>query len=736
MNGTVLQERQAPPAPAPKKQWQATDAQKRADRDADFLCKYMRPVPSKLLDPIDKQIMDELVRADIWAQERDEQGRPRVNFKTIALKLGVEKKTISRRWHDRLTYSNLIKSAAQDGQSDRWYILVDRGLYERAARAYHAAYKVAADSGQKIVDPELLTFREHVAQRGKSAPECDTPKCKTKVARRRVTRAYTWCPKCKKRHKRLVHDTGWILPPKAHNEEPAQEPPAPVDDPSGQLVPHIEKHLPPLDALVDFFSELAAGEDETSIEMIATSQKYTTRMDKLSREQIEAHLDGSHTYGTRMWRADGLTRGFLVDGDSKAAIERLEQGASKLLAAGFFPIREYIPEDRPREVAGYHSDSRRFLIVMDALVDARAGWKRIFEIAPEWEGLECWPMVGATPKGNRTRLPGGLYRMPNYAGGWCELYSLSDCESSSNGLEAAALLYTHQSSAALIPPLPEPVQAPPEVESSEQEETAPLPERGNEQLLAAQSDNPHFLIAFAPCDLAARFNSEHDLADYLERGRNGKYFSPNGQERTPSSAVYYKDGRELFTDFSTHGTRPDGTHDTGDALEVYCKQSHRSKRDVLKEFGQVVYREAKSAIEAAAHDGTELPGWIESRITESGRALYAHLLGIGGVNASNGGGAVDTPAPRAVPFSFPPWMTDEPCQRCALPFQMRYSGPHSEAPICPRCCPPRGGSPDAWDTLYPRKKPTPQSIRPTPLQRHKKKPALNAATTLLAAVLP
>jgi hypothetical protein len=712
-----------PPARDAKQQWQATPEQQRAARDADFLAKFMRPVPSKQLELIDKAILDEVVHAAIWAKEKDEHGAPRVNFRTIALKYGVDERTISRRINERLIYCNLLKIAYQD-DSQRWYILVDRGLYEQTARAYHAAYKAAADSGQDIADQGLIEFCAPVKQRGSKPKMCD--RCHDPMDKRKVTRVYWYCRRCNKRHKRVVRDTGWMTPAQqVQDEEPAQEPPEPMEEPTRQVVGYTLNHLPPHNALVDLYASLA-GEDATHIEMIPTPQKYTSHPDKLSGDQLKAHLDGSHTYGARMWRKDGTTRGFLVDGDSKAAIERLETGAEKLRAAGFLPIREYIPENRPRyspddeetfALKEFHPESRRFALVIDALVDARAGWQEIYRIAPEWEGLEHWPMVSATPRGNRTRLPGGMYRMPGFSG-WCELYSLSDCESSSNGLEAAELLYSHQSSAALIPPYS--AIAPPEVESSEQEETAPLSESGNEQLLAAQSDNPHFLIAFAPAELAARFNSEHDLADFLEPGARGRFFSPNGCERTASAALYCKDGRELVTDFSTHGARPDGTHDTGDALEVYCKQARRSKRDVLSELGKVVYREAKSAIEAAARDRAALPGWIEARITESGRALYAHLLG--GVTGSESGGGVDTPAPRAVPSVVPQaqWMIATPCERCALPFQLKYSGPHSEAPVCPRCpsSPPKGGYPREWDMLYPKKRPR------------------AAAFGLIAAVLP
>jgi hypothetical protein len=551
--------------------WKATPQQKEADRYADMLCKFFRAVPSSQLESIDKAILDELVRVDIWAQKehRDTEGRPRVNFRTIALHLGVDERTISRRWHDRLQYSNLIKSYGKDEKTDRWYILVDRALYTQAALAYHAAMKQAANAGQKISDPGLLTFSAPIAQRG-TCTHCQAPMEARKMETRDMVITYYRCPKCKRRHKQVVKDSGWMKPEAQGLETPiesADEIPLPTCQAFKEAV------TPPMAALVDLYTSLA-GEDETHIRMTGSSSpKYTTHPDKLSGDQLEAHISGADTYGSRMWRKDGLTRGFLVD--------------------------------------------------------ARAGWQRIYEIASEWEGLEHWPLPVETPAGNRTRLPGGVYRMPGFSG-WCELYSITDCESSSNGIEAAALLYTHQSSAALIPPYSEPTQ---EQEQAEPE-AAPLRDCEPPDNLSGQSENNHYLIKFKACDLAARFLDEHQLADYLERGKNGKYFSPNGSERTPSAALYSKDGRELLTDFSTHGARSDGTHDTVDALELYSRQSGRVKRDVLKELGQLVHREAKAAIEAAAHDGTTLPGWIETRLTEYGRATFERLrLEAGGVTA-------------------------------------------------------------------------------------------------------
>lgn len=658
---------------------------------ADILRKQFRTVPSKHLELIDKDIIEECLHTQEYGkpENKDEQGAAQINFRTLGLKRGVNEKTISRRINHHLMYCNLFEVLYQDTETGRWFAKINLPLYKQVASAYHAAAEVAAKTGQKISDPGLIQFSRIVKSRG--TPRCKT--CGTPTETRKVTKLTEYCPKCKTFHEK-VKDTGWVKPEAQGQGAPAESP----DESPGTTCPAFKKQLPPHDALVDLYLDLA-GEDEKRIRMIASEQKYETLPGQVVQEHINAHLAGDDTYGSRMWRPDGLTRGFLVDGDSKAAIERLEQGAVKLAAAGWIPIREYIPEKRPRKVAGYHDESRRYVLVKDALVDVRAGWQEIYRIAPEWEGLEHWPLPGEA-RGNRTRLPGGVYRMPGFSD-WCELYSITDYESSSDGVEAAALLYTHQSPASLIPPY----TAPPDPEGESDHITSPpLPEKDLDQA-PAQSDNNHFLIAFKAANLVARFADEHQLADYLERGKNGKYYSPNGSERTASAALYCKDGRELLTDFSTHGARSDGTHDTVDALELYSRQSGRTKRVILSELGQLVHRDAKAAIEAAARDGTPLPGWIESRMTDYGRATYERLRQeAGGVTALDSeGGAVATPAPRAVPsFQIAPWMIDTPCQRCGLPFQMRYAG--INASICPRCCPPRGGYPPEWDTRYPRKK--------------------------------
>jgi hypothetical protein len=86
-----------------------------------------------------------------------------------------------------------------------------------------------------------------------------------------------------------------------------------------------------------------------------------------------------------------------------------------------------------------------------------------------------------------------------------------------------------------------------------------------------------------------------------------------------------KDGKELVTDLSNHGLRPDGTHDTCDAFELYCKENRFSKEEALRRLGKEKAAQARQILEDAARSGQPLPAWIEEILTDAGRARYAQL---------------------------------------------------------------------------------------------------------------
>ncbi len=372
-----------------------------------------------------------------------------------------------------------------------------------------------------------------------------------------------------------------------------------------------------------------AGADPGHIEMIPKkAQKWTKLHHQLTRSDIEAHISGEKTIGTRLYHEDGTTRAFLVDADTEQDLVLLREGARKLAGVGFFPLLDSPPAARPHQVEGYHDVSEHGLVVADARVDKKAGWAEICRIAPEWGQLkERWPALAEHPVGNRVRLPGGKYVMPGFTE-WCTLTSVADGEMASDGNDQARMLLSHQTPASLIPPLPEQLTEPTIAQNQVSSTAAALLMSANSKIdiywKEKYAENG-FLVAFPPGYLAACFNAEHFVTEFLQLGRNGKYYSPNGNERTASAGAYMKDGKELVTDLSNHGLRSDGTHDTSDAFELYCKVNRISKEEGLRRLGKEKSTQAKQEIERCARSGTSLPAWIEEIITPAGWRRYEHL---------------------------------------------------------------------------------------------------------------
>jgi hypothetical protein len=195
--------------------------------------------------------------------------------------------------------------------------------------------------------------------------------------------------------------------------------------------------------------------DQWHIEMIGKMdkdgkvQKYTTVHRQLLASDIAAHIAGTKTVGSHLAHQDGTARLFCKDADSEEKRALLRAGARKLAAAGFFPLLESAPADKPLGIPGYHDVSEHGWILLDQAHDFAATWSAIHAIAPEWKELdEQWP-----GSAKRVRLPAGKYIMPGYSA-WCVLSSVSDGEIAEDGQEAARLLLSHQSPASLIPELP------------------------------------------------------------------------------------------------------------------------------------------------------------------------------------------------------------------------------------------------------------------------------------------
>jgi hypothetical protein len=385
-----------------------------------------------------------------------------------------------------------------------------------------------------------------------------------------------------------------------------------------------------------------AGDKEVHIEMSpAGKKKYYAVPGRLILSDVLDHLRGGQARGAICSRRDGKTRGLCWDGDDDAHWQLLVEAARLLVQAGYFPILEKSPADR-----GGH-----LWVIYTALVNAEAARQEIYRIAPRLSTLtEYWPGPALDEKWNRVRLPGGRYvRYGRYVerevNAWCQLISAADGEESRDGQAAAALLLAHQTPVELVPamccapqggessgdapeipsPAPAPAEAPRSAEAPG-DNLRPLPEV-DQAWVEKYGPVETTTLWFAVIEdrSAAWFNAQHTLADIRPLERNGMALSPNGDERTASVDYWEGVGGERYTDYSRHGHRPDGTHDSGDPLELAVKVWNRSKSDILNETTRQMVRQAKIELETAAREGLPPPDWVAEIMTPAGWGRYDQL---------------------------------------------------------------------------------------------------------------
>ncbi len=131
-------------------------------------------------------------------------------------------------------------------------------------------------------------------------------------------------------------------------------------------------------------------------------------------------------------------------------------------------------------------------------------------------------------------------------------------------------------------------------------------------------------FAWTPHYLAAWYNERHSVDELLPGERNGYGLASWRGERTASVA---KDG-ERWADFGASARQPDGSPDTGDALELLARlngETTNHKPRTLSQVGGECQREACQALERAALSGKPLPAWVEQIIALAGRAHYKQL---------------------------------------------------------------------------------------------------------------
>jgi transcription initiation factor TFIIIB Brf1 subunit/transcription initiation factor TFIIB len=377
------------------------------------------------------------------------------------------------------------------------------------------------------------------------------------------------------------------------------------------------------------------------------------------------HLSGKRTKAVQMLRSDGKTRALCYDADTDDDWRSLLDAAHLLASTGYIPLIEDSPAGR-----GGH-----LWIIYTDLVDAGAAHRQVREIAPMLASLaEYWPHAK-----QNIRLPGGRYVTPGFSQ-QCKLYDAIGGLVAETRREVARALLVMQTPAAIVPDYP------PDPEPGQRSATPQLPDgetsRGKEhdQAQVCQAEKPassfgvdrgktqfelsnkgyelagdpvvdeHWIAKYGDVRTtplwfaiteeyaAAWFNEHHPLESIRPREANGMAYSPNGDERTPSTSYRQTPDGERYTDHSTHGRRPDGTHDSGDALELACKVWGVSKSELLRETTRRILNQARAAMESAADAGQPLPAWLLQPtciITRAGRRKYAELLAEGKREVSN-----------------------------------------------------------------------------------------------------
>lgn len=382
-----------------------------------------------------------------------------------------------------------------------------------------------------------------------------------------------------------------------------------------------------------------AGDAEAHIIMPPIHpSKYLEVKRRLELEDVLDHLRGGEARGALCRRSDGKARGYCWDTDNEDGWEMLKVSAQRLVAAGFQVILEESPAGR-----GGH-----LWILFEELVQAELVQAEVFRIAPDLaEVVEYWPSLA---RANRVRLPGGYYarygsKVDQEVRAWCKLVSVADGESSRDGVGAAALLLAHQNPASLIParatviaaaaaPAPStqkkvvsPVETRRELTVEDLARQRPLPPvdaAWTEKCGPVEKSTYWFAVTEGYS--ATWFNRHNTLKEIQSLERNGMALSPNGNERTASTAHWEKDGEERYTDFSLHGQRADGRRDSGDVLEYASKVWKRTKSAILTETTQEIVKVARQNLEASARAGSLPLLWVAELLTPAGWRKYDQML--------------------------------------------------------------------------------------------------------------
>ncbi len=383
-----------------------------------------------------------------------------------------------------------------------------------------------------------------------------------------------------------------------------------------------------------FLAQLA-GDGKVIEQQRRKTAKYLPAGDMFTLAMASQHLDGTHTYGTTLQRADGRTLALCVESDDKAGTDVLAAAALQLVETGAYATLETSP-------SAHHPGGGVLWLWFDELVDAAAARATLLHHAPQLAAfVEYWPQYG---NGRGRRLPGGRYVRPALPAldgkpaqpavdAWCETHFVT-CEMLTGINVLQRVARDERTPAAWV--TEQPAQLVETPTNADAVDTSPCLVISTERvpLATATRRRPAALDdavwqakygataatvwqAFDEAFAAAWFNERHRLTDILDANAKGYARATWRDERT-ASVKLYADGS--WRDYGNAGDGP--AH--GDVLDAYCLVHGKAKATVLADVARGIVQEVRQALETAASDGA-VPAWLLDILTEAGWRHYDAL---------------------------------------------------------------------------------------------------------------
>lgn len=373
--------------------------------------------------------------------------------------------------------------------------------------------------------------------------------------------------------------------------------------------------------MVHFLQQIAGDADKHITLKVSGEDKYKVHHTLCTLDLCCDYLCGDVCAGANLRYWDGSVRAICYDGDSEESWARLKSAAEKLWRSGAQVFLETSPH------RGGH-----LWIVFDALVNAEAALATAVKHAPELAGLEAFP------GSNQVRLPGGRYRRKEIDA-WCQLRMVGSGGGPYTGPAAISVMADHLTPASWVT---EPAEAPareretrirPPLEldmdpvSLDDDRALPIAVQDRVWQANHGAGRDRLLFCYTPAQVAAWYSARHPLSDILPLERNGYALAQWRDERT-ASVKFYVDN--TWCDHGAGGVRPDGSKDGGDALELSCRVTGKSRSEALREAAEQMRVEALEELQRATRERRGPLRWVAAIMpparSETGSHSRASLL--------------------------------------------------------------------------------------------------------------